>query len=73
MMPHNLPPTKSAPSFGPTFPDSNPLSLLDGKYNLSESLTSLPAKEFEVLMQSITNTKKHFRLTIHYRFYNHMN
>ena len=35
-----FPPTYSSPSFGPNFPDSNPLSLLLGIYTLLDTLTS---------------------------------
>ena len=37
---NKFPPTKSSPSFGPTLPDSKPLSLLEGIYNLSDNFTS---------------------------------
>ena len=45
-----FPPIKSLPSLGPTFPDSNPLNLLEGINNLSDNLISSFVNEFAVFI-----------------------
>ena len=44
-----FPPIKSPLSTGPILPGSKPLNFFDGKYNLSEILTSSSPKEFAAL------------------------
>ena len=47
-----FPPIKSLPSFGPIFPLSNPLKLLDGIYSRSDNLIFLFVIEFAVLIKN---------------------